>query len=519
METHDCNPKTRNPKRSSEPMRMTRRNFLGGLGGTASAAAALTIVPRHVLGGPGFVAPSDKLTLGCIGVGAQGTRVMTDFLKEPDVQIVAVCDVNRQSSDYSEWGKNELRDRVRQLLGDSSWGSQFTGPTAGREPAKQIVESYYAKGTTAGQYHGCAAYDDFRELLHTEKDLDAVMVCTPDHWHAPISISAMKMGKHTYCQKPMTHSVYEARRMAEVARETKVATQVAIGNSASEGTRALCELVWSGVIGPVRQVKNWSSRPFWPQGLDRPKDTEPVPDGLDWDLWLGPAPERPYNHIYLPFVWRGWYDFGQGALGDMGNYSFDTIFRVLKLTTPVTVEASSTEVFKETFPSASLIHWEFPARTDMPAVKIHWYDGGLRPPRPDELEPEDWGQMGAGENHEGMLLIGDHGKLLCGFEGQRARLLPESRMKNFTPPPKTLPRSIGHYREWIEAAKGGKVQPEANFEFESSVVEALLLGNVALRTGEKLRWDSANLKVPNVAAADALVSPGYRGDWGAVIKG
>jgi len=514
MPTHDSN-----GKKSFAPAKMTRRNFLSGLGETATAAAALTIVPRHVLGGPGFVAPSDKLTLGCIGVGAQGTRVMTDFLKEADVQVIAVCDVNRQSSDYSEWGKNELRDRVRQLLGDSSWGSQFTGPTAGREPAKQIVESYYAKQTTAGQYHGCAAYNDFRELLHTEKDLDAVMVCTPDHWHAPISISAMKAGKHTYCQKPMTHSVYEARRMAEVARETKVATQVAIGNSASEGTRALCELVWSGAIGPVREVKNWSSRPFWPQGLDRPTDTEPVPDGLDWDLWLGPAPERPYNHIYLPFVWRGWYDFGQGALGDMGNYSFDTIFRVLKLTTPQTVEASSTQVFKETFPSASLIHWEFPARADMPAAKIHWYDGGLRPERPDELEPEDWAQMGAGENHEGMLLIGERGKLLCGFEGQHARLLPESRMKNFTPPPKTLPRSIGHYREWIEAAKGGKVQPEANFEFESRVVEALLLGNVALRTGDKLRWDSSSFKVTNVAAAQPLVSPGYRGDWGSVIGG
>jgi predicted dehydrogenase len=484
-----------------------------------SGAAALSLVPRRVLGGPGYVPPSDKLTIACIGVGAQGTRVMMDFLKQADVQIVAVCDVNRQSSDYSEWGTNELRDRARQLLGDSNWGSQFTGPTAGREPAKQIVEGYYAKQSPSGQYRGCVTYNDFRELLHTEKDLDGVVVCTPDHWHAPISISAMKMGKHTYCQKPMTHSVYEARRMAEVARQTKVATQVAIGNSASEGTRELCELVWSGAIGPVRQVRNWSSRPFWPQGLERPKDTEPVPDGLDWDLWLGPAPERPYNHIYLPFVWRGWYDFGQGALGDMGNYSFDTIFRVLKLTTPETVEASSTQVFTETFPSASLIHWEFPARADMPAAKIHWYDGGLRPPRPDELEPEFWSQMGTGENHEGMLLVGDHGKLLCGFEGQRARLLPEARMKSFTPPPKTLPRSIGHYREWIEAAKGGKVQPEANFEFEASVVEALLLGNVALRTGEKLRWDSANFKVTNVASAEPLVSPGYRGDWGAVFKG
>jgi GFO/IDH/MocA oxidoreductase family protein len=497
-----------NPERT----RISRRAFLAGT--AASAAAALSIVPRHALGGSGGVPPSDKLTLACIGVGAQGTRVMMDFLKQPDVQVVAVCDVNRESSDYSEWGKNELRDKVRALLGDPNWGSQLAGPTAGREPAKRIVEAYYGKRLPSGQYRGCTAYNDFRELLAKEKEVDGVVVCTPDHWHAPIAITAMKMGKHTYCQKPMTHSVYEARRMAEVARETKVATQVAVGNSASEATRLLSEWIGAGAIGPVRHVENWSSRPFWPQGLERPKETEPVPAGLDWDLWLGPAPERPFNHIYLPFVWRGWYDFGTGALGDMGNYSFDTIFRALKLTAPAAVEASSTPSFKETFPSASLVHWEFPARGDMPPVQLNWYDGGLRPPRPPELE--DGREMGA--EHEGLLFIGDHGTIMCGFSGERPQLIPEARMKAFAPGLKSQPRSDRHYREWIEAAKGGASTPAANFGFESTVVESLLLGNVALRTGEKLRWESASLKAAS-DAAQPLIGPGYRGDWGSLVRG
>jgi predicted dehydrogenase len=489
----------------------SRRAFLEG----AASALAFTIVPRHVLGGAGYVAPSDKLTLACIGVGAQGTRVMMDFLKQPEVQVIAVCDVNRQSSDYSEWGANELRDKVRTLLDDPGWGSQFTGPTAGRDPARQIVEAYYGKRQTSGHYHGCAAYNDFRETLQQEKGLDAVMVCTPDHWHVPISMTAMKMGKHVYCQKAMTHSVLEARCMAELARQTQVATQVAIANSASRSTRQLTEWVAAGVIGPVRRVENWSTRPFWPQGIDRPDHSEPVPDGLDWDLWLGPAPERPFNHVYLPFVWRGWHDFGNGALGDMGQYSFDTIFRVLKLSAPVTVEASSTRHHPETFPEASIVRWEFPARGEMPPVHVTWYDGGLRPDRPEELgDSVDL----TGEDGEGLLFIGDHGTIMCGFEGEHPRLLPESRMKSFVPPPDTLPRSIGHYQEWIAAAKGGP-PGLANFEFEGPVAEAVLLGNIALRTDGRLRWDTTNLKFTNSNAAQSLVSVEYRGNWGDTIKG
>ena len=487
----------------------SRRTFLEG----AASALAFSIVPRHVLGGVGYVAPSDKLTLACIGVGAQGPRVMMDFLKLPEVQVVGVCDVNRQSSDYSEWGANELRDKVRALLNDPNWGSQFTGPTAGRDPARQIVEAYYGKRKAAGQYHGCTAYNDFREALHQEKDLDGVVVCTPDHWHAPISMTAMKMGKHVYCQKPMTHSVFEARCMADLARNTKVATQVAIANSASKSTRQLTEWLAAGVIGPVRRVENWSTRPFWPQGIDRPDGSEPVPDGLDWGLWLGPAPERPFNHVYLPFVWRGWHDFGNGALGDMAQYSFDTIFRVLKLSAPVSVEASSTKRYPETFPEASIVRYEFPARGEMPPVHLTWYDGGLRPERPDELA--DNVDL-TGEDGEGLLFIGDHGTIMCGFEGGHPKLLPESRMKSFVPPPDHLPHSIGHYQEWIAAAKGGP-PGLANFEFEGPVAEAVLLGNIALRVDGRLRWDSASLKFTNSNAAQQLVNVEYRGDWGAAI--
>jgi predicted dehydrogenase len=476
----------------------------------ASAAAVLTIVPRHVLGGAGYVAPSEKITIACIGVGAQGTRVMMDFMKEPDVQIVSVCDVNKESNDYVEWWPNELRDKQRALLGSnhSNWGQDWKSPTCGREPAQRLVEAYYAMKAGTGSYKGCRTYIDYRELLDKEKDVDAVMVGTPDHTHTVISIAAMKKRKHVLCQKPMTHSIYEARRMAEVARETRVATQVTINNQASEETRLLCEWIWAGAIGHVREVHNWSSRPFWPQGLERPTNPEPVPETLNWDLWLGPAPFRPYSRVYLPFVWRGWYDFGAGALGDMGCYSFDTIFRVLKLGPPESVEATSTRTFKETFPAASMIHFRFPARGDLPPVKLTWYDGGLKPPRP--LELEEGREMGMG--NEGLLFIGDNGTIMCGFEGQNPRLIPESKMKEFKQPPKTLPRSAGNNREWIDACKGGPAGG-ANFEFEGPITESVLLANVALRAGKKLYWDGAGMKVTNLPDAQQFVRDEYRQGW------
>jgi predicted dehydrogenase len=483
--------------------RLSRREFVGGL----APAAAFTIVPASAFGRTGRAAPSDRLTVACIGVGAQGTRVMMDFLKQPDVQVVAVCDVNEGSSNFVEWGANEIRDKVRELLGDPGFGPGVAGCVAGREPARRLVNAYYARPERSGQYGGCAAYVDYRELLEKQAGLDAVIIGTPDHAHAVISIAALRKGKHVYCQKPLTHSVEEARRVAEAARETRLATQVATGNQASEATRQLCEWVWGGAIGAVRQVVNWSDRPYWPQGIERPSGEEPVPAGLNWDLWLGPAPARPYLGLYQPFVWRGWTDFGTGALGDMGCYSFDTIFRVLKLGSPTLVEASSTKVHPETFPQASIVHFDFPARGAMPPVRLTWYDGGLKPPRPAEFPAEP------GLDKDGLLFIGDRGTILCDFNGAKPRLIPESRMKAFKPPAPTLPRSPGHDREWIDACKGGPV-PGARFEFAGLVTESLLLGNVALRAGRRLAWDGAAHTVTNAGEANALLRDRYREGWG-----
>lgn len=480
--------------------RLTRRSFVTA---GAAALAGISIVPRHVLGGTGYVAPSDKLTIGCIGVGSQGLRVMIDFLGQPQVQIVSVCDVNRGSGDYVEWGRGELRSKAQKVLGDDTWGAE--GAWAGLEPAQDIVQRFYAKQLDQPRYT-CSAYTDYRDMLERETGMDAVVVCTPDHLHAIISIDAMRRGKHVFCQKPMAHTVHEARRMASVAREQGVATQVATGNTASEATRLLCEWIWSGAIGPVREVHNWSTRPFWPQGIERPAEEVAVPAHLDWDLWLGPIPYRPYHPIYQPFVWRGWFDFGSSAIGDMGCYSFDTIFRVLKLEAPDRIESSSTPVFSESYPLASMAHFHFPARADMPPVVIHWYDGNLRPPRPEELGDQELPP-------EGLLFVGDTGKILCGFNGAQPRLIPESAMQAFQPPPQTLPRSIGHYEEWIAAARGEAVTPGASFEIAQPITETVLLGNVAVRTGKTLYWDARQDSIASPAEANTLLSAEYRDGW------
>src|SRR5207245_3012042 len=253
------------------------------------------------------VSPSDKINMAFIGVGAQGFRVMLNFLSEPDAQGVAVCDVTQSAANYPQWDTQEFCKSVRKLLGVNSgwdWLSpeqplqlshtlRVTSGVAGREPAQKVVNGYYAAQQRSGRYKGCAAYVDLRELLEKHKDLDAVVVCTTDNLHAAASIAAMKKGKHVFCQKPLTHTIYEARRMAEVAKQTGVATQIAVANQASEDTRLLCEWIWAGVIGPVQQVHNWSSRPFWLQGVERPKEQDPVPAGLDWICGLARRRNAP----------------------------------------------------------------------------------------------------------------------------------------------------------------------------------------------------------------------------------
>lgn len=502
----------------AESVGISRRDFLG--------ASAFMIVPRRVLGGPGYPPPSDRVTLASIGMGRQGMVVTMDLLRRPDVQVVAVCDCNQGSKEYAEYGSNALLQAARRLLGPGheKWGEDLASPgevrlthsfqtslgAGGREPAKRLVEACYGARTTSGTYNGCHAYRDFRELLEREKDLDAVYIATPDHWHAPIAIAAMRKRKHVLCQKPMTHSIGEARKMAEVARETKVATSLTVANASSEDTRRLAEWIADGAIGAVREIHNWSSRPYWPQGIERPTEEQPVPPGLDWDLWLGPAPHRPYNKAYLPFVWRGWYDFGCGALGDMGCYSFAGIFKALKLAPPVAVEASSSEVFEETYPKASIIHFYFQGRGNMPPVRLTWYDGGLKPSRPEGLgEGQPLSRRG-----EGVMYVGEKGIILAGFNGDQPRVIPESKIYQAPPPAPRGPDSPSPVIEqWLAACKGGPA-PAANFESQTPVTETILLGNVAVRAGgEKLNWDSAGLRVTNVAAANPFVSPPYRTGW------
>ena len=443
------------PARKRQGKRITRRTFVGG------AAAAFTIVPRHVLGGAGFTAANEKLNIAGIGVGGRGRSVLGDCRKE---NIVALCDVD------------------------------------GEYAARAFKSFPKAK-----------RYKDYRVMLEKQKDIDAVMVATPDHTHAVISMAAIKMGKHVYCEKPLTHTIYESRMLTEAARQAKVATQMGTQGHSYEGIRLIKEWIQDGAIGPVREVHIWTDRPagWWAQGVDRPTDIPPVPATLEWDLWLGPAPERPYNPAYHPFAWRGWWDFGTGAFGDMGCHLFDAPFWALNLGYPTSVEASSTPVNSETAPLASIVHYHFPARGKMPPVKLTWYDGGLMPARPEELE--DGRPMG--NKNGGVLLVGDKGTIMAKDENaQDPRLIPESRMREYKQPEKTIPRSIGHCAEWIEACKGGK-PAGANFDYAGPLTEVVLLGNIAIRTGKKLYWDGPNMRCANVPEANAYVTKEYRKGW------
>ena len=440
----------------SQKKKINRRQFLGG---TAATVAAFTIVPRHVLGGTGKTPPSEKLNIAGIGVGGMGKNNIDAVSSE---NIVALCDVD---------------------------------------------DKYAAK--TFEKYPKAKKYRDFRRMLEKQKDIDAVIIATPDHTHAVIAVEAMKRGKHVYCQKPLTRTVYEARVLTEAARNDKVATQMGNQGHSGEGVRLICEWIWDGAIGPVREVHAWTNRPVWPQGIDRPKETPPVPPTLDWNLWLGPAPYRPYHPAYLPFKWRGWWDFGTGALGDMACHVIDPIFAALKLRYPTSVEASSTKVNSETAPLASIVRYQFPARGDMPPVKLTWYDGGLMPPRPQELEPARRLNRGG----SGVIFVGDKGKLMCGEYGDGPRLIPEAKMKEYERPPKTIPRVIGtHEQDWVRACKGGKPAC-SNFDYAGPLTETVVMGNLAIRSGKKLDWDGQNMKVTNVPEANEYVHYKYRQGW------
>jgi predicted dehydrogenase len=440
--------------KTGEEKKLSRRGFVG----TAAAVAAFTVVPRHVLGGARNVPPSEKLNIAGIGIGGRGEGDLDECRSE---NIVALCDVD---------------------------------------------EAHAAR--VFKKYPKAKKWTDFRKMLDEQKDIDAVVIATPDHLHAVVAMAAIKRGKHVYCEKPLAHCIWECRQLTLAAREAKVATQLGNQGQATESNRLVSEIIWDGALGTVREVHSWCNRYISPRGIDRPKETPPAPATLNWDLWLGPAKYRPYNPAYLPFSWRGWWDFGTGVLGDIGCHQLDPVFRALKLGYPTTLEACSSGVNAETAPLSSIVRYGFPAREDMPPLTLTWYDGGLMPQRPAELE--EGRKFGEADDN---LFIGDKGKML-GY-----RLIPEARMKEYGKPPQKIARSPGHHKEWINACKGGPAA-RANFDWAGPLTEAVLVGNIALKMekqlyekGLKLHYDGPSMQVTNLPEANKYIRDEYREGW------
>ena len=458
-----------------KPIRLSRRSFLHR---SALAGAALSfpfVSARTVLGA------NSRLNIAGIGVGGKGAVDVPGCDAE---NIVALCDVDETN-------------------------------------AAGIFK----------KYPGAKRYQDFRVMLEKEKSIDAVTVSTPDHMHFPAAMLAMKMGKHVYCQKPLTHTIEEARRLAEAARKYKVATQMGNQGHSDAGLRRNVELVQAGVLGRVTEVHGWTDRPIWPQGVNRPAETPPVPATLDWDLWLGVAPRRPYSPAYVPFKWRGFWDFGTGALGDMGCHVCDLPFWALKLNAPTTISAEQEGMTLESPPTASIITFEFPERengpwvtltqdttakrlrddakkSSLPPVKFVWYDGRKKPSA-DLVK-------GRKLPDNGVILVGDKDTLFVPSYWGRGEFLSGATYDDFKNIAETLPKAPNfdrcHYEEWITACKGG---PKAlsNFDYAGPLTEMLLLGNIAMRAGKKIEWNADKMKVTNDKAANQLVRKEYPKGW------
>ncbi len=443
---------------------VNRRKFIGT---TATALVGLTILPSRVIGGLGHKSPNDRLNIAGIGVGGMGYRNLKNMESE---NIVALCDV-----DWDYANRNAFK----------TWPA-----------AKQ--------------------YKDYRLMFEQQKDIDAVMIATPDHSHALPALMAMKLGYHVYLQKPLTHSIYEARILAETAKNYGIATQMGNQGNSGEGIRQICEWIWAGAIGEITRVDAWTNRPIWPQGLERPKKEMRVPKNLDWDLFIGPAAYRPYNDIYHPWNWRGWWDFGTGALGDMACHILDPVFRALKLEYPLSVQASSSSFNEESAPNSEIVTYEFPRRDNLPKVAmpeltVRWYDGGLMPPRPSELLD---GEM-MGDRDGGCIFYGTRGKIMCGTYARNPQLLPTREMAHFNPPAKSLLRIAdamegGHERDWVRASKENRenrLETSSNFSCSGPLTEMTLLGVLAVRLqslNRKLIWNGPNMRFENIYANDQL---------------
>lgn len=439
---------------------ISRRDFVGG---AAATGLSFTIVPRHVLGGPGFTAPSDKLNVACIGVGGMGRNDVNGVSGE---NVYALCDVDEHSAE----------DAFRSF------------PKAKR-------------------------YRDYRELFDKEaKNIDAVTVSTPDHSHAAATMLSLGHNKHTYCQKPLARTLYEVRTVAAEARKRKVATQMGNQGHTFEGTRQIREIVEAGLIGTVQEVHYWTNRPIWPQGIERPLKAFNIPPWLDWNLWLGPRPERPYNPAYAPFRWRGWWDFGTVALGDMACHGMDAAYWALDLGRPERVIPEYITHMDETGPKASRIEYRFPARGTRGPITVVWHDGSLLPPRPPELPGTmDWPPQDIG----GQLWVGSGGALIAGMYGDNPRLVDDRRNDELkkNPPPQKYPRSKGVYAEWLDACKGG---PPALSDFgghAGGLTEMVLYGVLAVRMGETLEVNPATGEVTNLTVPEEYVHPSFRSGW------
>jgi len=505
---------------------MTRRGFLQTSTAASAAALSVMVMPRHVLGGAGYVAPSEKIHIAYVGCGTQGMRQMLEALPNSNIRIVAVCDPNRIGDDYPEWGHNELNNKIRDFLGDPNWAKDARGGLCGREVGRDVVKRYYAKQSGGNPSDvALGEYSDFREMLDAQKDIDAVYNMTPEHLHGVVAMRAMRAGKHIITHKPLSNILDEVRQMRDMALKTDVATQL-FCSANQRSTPQIAEWIAAGAIGTVREVINVSTRPFWPQGmLSYPTDTPPVPDGFDWNLWLGPASERAYHPAYTHAVFRGWCDFGTGALGDMGHYSFHQIFECLELASPLNVQASHSEFWKVTekgwskqvnkvsYPQASRITWEFANPKAAGAkIRLHWYDGGFTPP----LDIEQWMTNGLMPD-EYTLYMGTDGMILGDFMGGNPKLQrfpspPAHPGTAFVEPPQTLPRPIGELEQFIRGCRG-EAKPDASFELAYPFAETILLGTIAQRVPGKLNWDAAKFEFTNSNEANALKFRKNRAGW------